>query len=96
MVVPTFHWYDGLVPPFVGVAVKVTALPETLGLVPVVKAIATAGVTAVVKDIVMPVLVAVFGEAHATFSLKKSKRQNDHDEIVYVWLKNNYWIMNNE
>src|SRR4051794_37801694 len=23
----TFHWYDGVVPPFTGVAVKVTAVP---------------------------------------------------------------------
>ncbi len=44
----------------------------------------------VCKEVYDRVLVKLFGEAHATFSLKKSKRQNDHDEIVYVWLKNNY------
>jgi hypothetical protein len=28
----TFHWYDGEVPPFVGVAVKVTDVPAQVGL----------------------------------------------------------------
>ena len=28
----TFHWYDGVVPPFVGVAVKVTDEPGQKGL----------------------------------------------------------------
>jgi len=41
---PFFHWYDG-VPPFVGVAVKVTAVPEHVGLDPPVTAILTDGVT---------------------------------------------------
>lgn len=27
----TFHWYAGVVPPFVGVAVKVTDVPEQTG-----------------------------------------------------------------
>ena len=27
----TFHWYAGVVPPFVGVAVKVTEVPEQTG-----------------------------------------------------------------
>ena len=26
----TFHWYDGVVPPLVGVAVKVTLVPEQI------------------------------------------------------------------
>ena len=43
----------------------------------------------VCKEVYDRVLVKLFGEAHTKFSLKKSKRQNDHDEIVYVWLKNN-------
>ena len=42
----------------------------------------------VCKEVYERVLVKLFGEAHITFSLKKSKRQNDHDEIVYVWIKN--------
>ncbi len=37
LLVPTlaplsFHWYDGLAPPFVGVAVNVTDVPEQIGL----------------------------------------------------------------
>ena len=27
----TFHWYAGVVPPFVGVAIKVTKVPEQTG-----------------------------------------------------------------
>ena len=27
----TFHWYEGIVPPLVGVAVKVTEVPEQTG-----------------------------------------------------------------
>jgi hypothetical protein len=42
----------------------------------------------VCKEVYDRVLVKLFGEAHTIFSLKKSKRQNDHDEIVYVWIKN--------
>src|ERR1035437_8194 len=38
----TFHWYIGVVPPFVGVAVKVTELPEHVGFVPLVFTIETA------------------------------------------------------
>jgi len=29
----------------------------------------------------------IFGEAHEIFPLKKSKRQNEHTEMVYVWIK---------
>lgn len=46
----------------VGVAVKVTDEPEHVGLLPVVIAIVTDGVTVVFTVIVMPVLVAVAGE----------------------------------
>jgi len=31
-VAPLYHWYDGVVPPLVGVAVKVTVAPEQTGL----------------------------------------------------------------
>ena len=31
-VVPTYHWYDGLLPPFVGVAVNVMVDPEQMVL----------------------------------------------------------------
>jgi predicted RNA methylase len=42
----------------------------------------------VCKEVYDRVLVKLFGEAHITFSLKKSKRQNEYTEMVYVWLKN--------
>jgi hypothetical protein len=42
----------------------------------------------VCKEVYDRVLVKLFGEAHITFSLKKSKRQNEYTEMVYVWIKN--------
>ena len=56
-------------PPLVGVAVNVTDAPEALGLVPEVKAMETAGVTAVLKLMVMLLLVAVAVDAHARFDV---------------------------
>jgi hypothetical protein len=38
-----FHWYVGLTPPFVGVAVNVIDCPEQVGFVPVVIAMDTDG-----------------------------------------------------
>ena len=54
----------GVVPPFVGVAVKVTLVPAHIVALPVVIAVATEGVTVGVTTIVIPVLVAVVGVAH--------------------------------
>lgn len=42
----------------------------------------------VCKEVYENVLKNLFGDAHIIFPLKKSKRQNDHTEMVYVWLKN--------
>jgi len=39
------------------------------------------------KEIYESVCVELFGHAHEAFSLKKSKRQNDYTEYVYVWHK---------
>ena len=39
------------------------------------------------KEIYEYVCVPLFGPAHEAFSLKKSKRQNDYTEYVYVWNK---------
>jgi 16S rRNA G966 N2-methylase RsmD len=39
------------------------------------------------KEIYESVCVELFGDAHEAFSLKKSKRQNDYTEYVYVWQK---------
>lgn len=42
----------------------------------------------VCKEVYDRVLKDLLGEAHETFPLKKSKRQNDYTEMVYVWRKN--------
>ena len=41
----------------------------------------------VCKEVYENVLKDLFGEAHEIFNLKKSKRQNNYMEIVYVWHK---------
>lgn len=40
------------------------------------------------KEVYNNVLVKLFGNAHIIFPLKKSKRQNNYTEMVYVWQKN--------
>jgi len=42
----------------------------------------------VCKEVYDNVLKNLFGEAHMLFPLKKSKRQNNHTEMVYIWVKN--------
>jgi 16S rRNA G966 N2-methylase RsmD len=42
----------------------------------------------VCKEVYDNVLKETIGEAHEVFPLKKSKRQNDYTEMVYVWRKN--------
>ena len=64
---PTFHWYDG-VPPFVGVAVNVTDVPEQI-VVPEPLAILTDGVTALFTVIVTLLEVAVNGDAQDEFEV---------------------------
>ena len=39
------------------------------------------------KEVYDNVLIKLLGEAHEVFPLKKSKRQNNHTEMVYVWHK---------
>jgi hypothetical protein len=41
----------------------------------------------VCKEVYENVLKGLLGEAHETFPLKKSKRQNEYTEMVYVWKK---------
>lgn len=41
----------------------------------------------VCKEVYNNVLKPLFGEAHESYPYKKSKRQNDYNEIVYVWRK---------
>ena len=50
----------GAVPPFVGVAVNVTAMPGHVGFVPAVCAMLTAGVTDAATEMVMAFEVAGF------------------------------------
>jgi 16S rRNA G966 N2-methylase RsmD len=39
------------------------------------------------KEIYENVCIQLFGHAHDSYPYKKSKRQNNYDEIVYVWIK---------
>jgi DNA modification methylase len=39
------------------------------------------------KEVYDNVLIKLFGEAHEVYPYKKSKRQNDYNEIIYVWKK---------
>lgn len=41
----------------------------------------------VCKEVYENVLIGLFGEAHESYPYKKSKRQNNYDEIVYVWTR---------
>lgn len=75
----TFHWYDGLVPPFVGFAVKVTFAPAHI--VVALAAIVTLGVNNGLTVMVIVLLFAVGGitkqppeavSSHETTSLFKS------------------------
>lgn len=43
----------------------------------------------VCKEVYENVLKNLLGEAHEIFPLKKSKRQNNYTEMVYVWVKHN-------
>jgi predicted RNA methylase len=42
----------------------------------------------VCKEVYENILLDLFGEPYESYPYKKSKRQNDHNEIVYVWAKN--------
>ena len=44
------------------------------------------------KEVYENVLKELFGEAHEVFPLKKSKRQNNYTEMVYVWHKKQHYI----
>jgi hypothetical protein len=39
------------------------------------------------KEVYENVCIKLFGPAHDIYPYKKSKRQNNYDEIVYVWKK---------
>jgi len=42
------------------------------------------------EEIYNSVCVPILGTAQETIQLKKSKRQNDYGEFIYVWFKNNF------
>lgn len=44
----------------------------------------------VCKEVYDNVLKDLLGDAHEVFPLKKSKRQNNHTELVYVWRKSTF------
>ncbi len=54
-----FHWYDGVFPPFVGVAVKVTLVPEQIELSASLEVMETDGVNPDETVVVIELLVAV-------------------------------------
>jgi hypothetical protein len=68
LVPSTFHWYDGVLPPLVGVAVNVTELP--LHTVVLGVEIVTDGVTVPVTVIVSELDVAVVGDAQPELEVK--------------------------
>jgi hypothetical protein len=40
------------------------------------------------REIYERVCIRLFGPAHQTMNCKKSKRQNDYREMIYIWMKN--------
>ena len=66
-VVPLYHWYEGVVPPLTGVAVKVTEVPAQTGLAEGEIEILTGnnGLTAMMTTLD----VAGTGDGHATLEI---------------------------
>ena len=83
----TIHWYVGVVPPLVGVAVKVTEPPEHIDTV--VGVIDTDGVTLPTVT-VTSLLVAVAGDAHGsllvitTFTLSPLAKVDEVNTLLFV------------
>lgn len=66
----TSHWYEGVVPPFTGVAVKVIDDPAQDGLLPEVRAIETEGTTVLFTFCVITLLPATAGLAQVAFDVR--------------------------
>lgn len=79
----TIQLYAG-VPPFTGVAVKVSEVPEQAGLVPVVSAIETEGVTVEFTVMVILLLVAVEGLAQLAFEVMTQETTSLFPKVVLV------------
>jgi hypothetical protein len=80
----TFHWYVGVVPPFVGVAVNVTLSPAQIVLSASLDAILTLGVRFVFTVVVIPVLVAVVGLAHVAFDVNTQVTTSPLANVAFV------------
>ena len=69
-------------PPFVGVAVKVTEAALHIGLLPVVIAIVTEGATAAERLIVIAALVAVAGEGQVADDVNTTLIKSPFTKLV--------------
>jgi hypothetical protein len=78
----TFHWYAGVAPPLVGVAVKVTEAPAQI--VVAEAEMVTDGVISAFTVIVILLLVAVEGEAHAALDVNTQLTMSPLDNVVAV------------
>ena len=82
-----FHWYAGVDPPFVGVALKDTFVPEQI-VVPGLAVMVTEGVTVFVTIIDTVFDVAVAGETQAAFEVitQETVLPSARAAFVYVLL----------
>ena len=82
----TFHWYEGVVTPLVGVAVKVTEAPEQIGLAD--GAILTLTGRFVLTIIVIVLDVAGLPVAHVALEVRMHVTRSPfaRAELVYVLL----------
>jgi hypothetical protein len=78
----TFHWYDGAMPPFVGVAENVIAVPVHIEFA--LAAISTLGVTGVFT-VINTAFELAFAEAkHAAFEVKRTVTRSLFNKPVVV------------
>ncbi len=77
-----FHWYVGVVPPFVGAAVKLTEVPEQT--VVALAVMLTEGVTAALITMVTALLVAVVVLAHAALLVKLNVITSPFEMVLLV------------
>jgi len=75
-----------VVPPFVGITVKVIEEPAHVGLVPAVIAIETAGTNTGFKVIVIPALVAVVGLAQGELDVITHVTTSPLTKVVVVYI----------
>src|ERR1017187_3302458 len=78
----SFHWYEGETPPFVGVAVKVTLVPEQTVL-EVFAAILTEGVTLPVTLIVTVFELAVDDVIHAALEVRIHVTRSPFTNVLF-------------